>query len=1558
MQKLSLAWIDAAAVIAWARLPLPVSVSIRHIDTNQVGERIHTPRGFTLHTAIVLSVLAFALAPAFAARVPNTTLRMPAEFPIVGYGMTNAFGDVTFEQPIAIASPPGETNRLFIAERTGRIMLVTNLAAPTKTEFIDLRLDELVSNFVESGLLGLAFHPGYATNGYFFVYRTIMGTTDGATFGLHDEVARFQVDPLNPNRALPESKTRILAQHDINEQHNAGDLQFGPDGYLYISIGDSAPPPGSQPHLPQAIDEHFFGSILRIDVDKRPGNLAPNPLIGSTTNYFVPADNPFVTVTEFNELAVDPARIRSEIYAVGLRNPWRINFDSVTGDLYCADVGADKAEEVNLIVPGGNYGWPFLEGNISGPNGLPVPRGFLSRKPLYAYAHGSGFRQGGCIIGGLVYRGNGIPQLQGAYVFGDHRHGRIWALRQNVTNGVTVEYVGNHFNLTTFGIDPRNRDVLAANLDGQIVRITYRAPEEAVYPRTLVDTGAFADLKALEPNPGIVSYDINVPFWSDNAIKTRWFSLPADATIGFSASNNWLFPFGTVWIKHFELEMTNGVPSSSRRIETRFLVKTELGVYGLTYRWGSSKTNAALVPEEGMEEEFTIRDRGTTRIQTWYYPGRADCLRCHTPQGGYAIGFNTAQLNRSIQGKVGNQIESLSAAAYFDREVGNIRSHPVLADATNSAWPIQYRFRSYLAANCAQCHYPGGPPAAAPAYWDARFTKPISEAHIVNAPSAYYGEPWRIIKPGDLDNSLLLHKINGSFGVRMPPLATSVLDSDAIALVTEYVQTLPKDPWLYQDIGSTGREGSSSISDAEHYVSGSGTNIGGASDQFHFLHQPLIGNSHFIARVVSAADGGKAGVTFRESTVDSARYILLAVHAGQGRWQFRSQPGQQTVEATHSSAKWLRIVREGTTVSGFISDDGSQWTQVGSAPWFGTNLLAGLASSSLDNAILHNVAFDQVSTLTVALTKAASSETLLASDTVGFEAQVAAQGAGVKRVEFYNHGEKIGQAITAPYRFQWTNLTAGDHSITARAVDARGNGVASEPVLLSVKQPPARSLFSKQNAFSLGNWRGRYGKNGSIIAGNSTNLPDTIHFEMSGAPVNDFPLAARQTRALRKATGAGRTAAVWQSPTNFSVNLSLFDGELQSVSLYFVDFDWRNQRVQNVEVFDLESGELLESRIVSRFSRGIYVTFFVRGSVQFRISRVSGPDAVLGAIFIDPAAVGTSRLRIASGNGRSRFTLPTNILLTATVIPGKIPLGGAIEFYAHNQKIGEVSSPPYSVLWRNPFPGTYSVVARSSDVLGTTIQSPALTVNVDLPPPRAKQVAIDLATEGNWQGRYGTDGYAIAAHATNVPVNIDLSFGSPNTFVWDYHSADPRALLREDSPAGIISIWYSSQFTIDVAPRDGSNRVVSLYFLDVNGGTIQQIEIIDPATGELLDQRKLQTFAESQYISWSIQGHVRFRFTAILGHAFVSGFFLDHDQGNGLEASHAVPLAITRFGESVQLSWPAIAPEMVLQSKDLFEPSSEWVDVPNPRTLVGDNITVHDGLHAPGKFYRLVGPPP
>ena len=717
-----------------------------------------------------------------ATRVANTTLAFPQE--PYSYTRQNAFPGMNFDGVVAFATPPGETNRLFIVEKGGTILVITNLASPTKSVF--LNISSRVDANGEGGLLGMAFHPGYATNRLFFVYYTLQSSTPLGT-GLHDRLARFQTQAGNPSRADVASEVVLINQHDRADNHNGGDLHFGPDGYLYLSLGDEGGGGDSYGNS-GFINRNFFAGILRLDVDKRFGSLAPNSHPASSTNYAVPADNPFVGATSFNGVAIDPATVRTEFWAVGLRNPWRFSFDDETGRLICGDVGEGAREEINIIERGGHYGWNYLEGTTTG-TGTP-PGGMRFIPPILQYPHGSGNFQGNSITGGRVYRGRNLPGLVGDYIFGDHAVGNIWAVRLDGTNALNWRRLVNDVGVACFGVDPSNGDLLYGfPWDFSEVKRLVATTPNGTLPAQLSGTGAFQNLATLTPQPGVVDYDLNAPFWSDHAKKRRWFSVPRlNQFIGFNSNANWSFPTGTVWVKHFEMEMTNGVASSSRRLETRFLVKNQSGVYGVTYKWNTAQTDATLVDDDGLDETLIIRDGATMRTQVWHYPGRSECATCHTPVGGHALGFQTHQLNRLRDdgGTMVNQILWLSQAGYFSAPVNSTNSLLAYTHPTNSAATLDHRVRSYLGANCSYCHRPGG---TGRGHWDARLETPWAQAGIINGVLINdLGNPARrVVRPGVLAESMIHTRVSQLGSLHMPPLATSQLDAAGIGLLDDWI---------------------------------------------------------------------------------------------------------------------------------------------------------------------------------------------------------------------------------------------------------------------------------------------------------------------------------------------------------------------------------------------------------------------------------------------------------------------------------------------------------------------------------------------------------------------------------------------------------------------------------------------------------------------------------------------------------------------------------------------------------------------------------------------------
>ncbi len=341
--------------------------------------------------------------------------------------------------PVSITHAGDGSGRLFIVLQEGRI-LIHDGAQILPAPFLDLssKVSSCAGGCGERGLLGLAFHPDYAANGRFFVHYTNQAG--------HSQVARYQVSA-DPNVANARSGRTILRVSQPFANHNGGQLQFGPDGYLYIGLGDggSAGDPGNRAQNPR----NLLGKILRLDVNGR-------------ARYAIPPDNPFVGIRG----------ARREIWALGLRNPWRFSFDRLTGDLYIADVGQSNREEVNFQPagsPGGeNYGWRRMEGSRCFNPAADCDDGSLS-PPIAEYDHTLGCS----VTGGYVYRGSAVPNLAGSYLYGDFCTGVVWGARLDPLSGWTTTVLDDTaFLISTFGEDQAGELYVADYGAGSILRIT------------------------------------------------------------------------------------------------------------------------------------------------------------------------------------------------------------------------------------------------------------------------------------------------------------------------------------------------------------------------------------------------------------------------------------------------------------------------------------------------------------------------------------------------------------------------------------------------------------------------------------------------------------------------------------------------------------------------------------------------------------------------------------------------------------------------------------------------------------------------------------------------------------------------------------------------------------------------------------------------------------------------------------------------------------------------------------------------------------------------------
>jgi quinoprotein glucose dehydrogenase len=397
---------------------------------------------------ILTAALLGLVCAATAQTLPNITLK-----PVLT--------QLTDERPVWMSEAPDGTGRLFVVYQTGKILVVKKgSAGGDAKEFFNIEArDPKVDN--ECGLLSIAFHPGFATNHLFYVYynqRSPAGQhTEPQNYPIRTVISEFSVSTNDPDQADLKSERIILEVPQPFGNHKGGELAFGPDGYLYLGLGDGGN--GGDPFGSGQSTSTLLAKMLRIDVS------SPST-VGHGRNqrhlqYTIPSDNPFVNEPDINSGA------RKEIYAYGLRNPWRYSWDRATGALWCGDVGQDLWEEVDLIVKGGNYGWSVREG---AHHFKPGPVGAQYIEPIMEYTHRPNLQAEGlfpdhsiglCIIGGYVYRGKSFPALDGIYIYGDYNLGTIWGMRYDLAaQKVTAE--------GTLLQQPDNIDSFAEDADGEI----------------------------------------------------------------------------------------------------------------------------------------------------------------------------------------------------------------------------------------------------------------------------------------------------------------------------------------------------------------------------------------------------------------------------------------------------------------------------------------------------------------------------------------------------------------------------------------------------------------------------------------------------------------------------------------------------------------------------------------------------------------------------------------------------------------------------------------------------------------------------------------------------------------------------------------------------------------------------------------------------------------------------------------------------------------------------------------------------------------------------------
>lgn len=695
--------------------------------------------------------------------------------PAPPYRVELAFDKVKFDHPLDIAFAPG-SDRLFVAEQGGKIFSFPNDPSADKLE---LAIDLKHAHKDLSALYGVTFHPKFESNRYVYLCYVLANDKPDGTV-----VSRFEVSRDDPGKIDAATEQPIIRWWSGG--HNGGCLKFGPDGYLYISSGD-----GAGPDPPDALRagqdlSRLLSAILRIDVDQRDGDRP----------YRVPADNPMIGI----------GGARPEIWAHGFRNPWRMSFDRVTGDLWVGDVGWQLWEMIYRVERGGNYGWSVMEGPQPVlPEQKRAPTPILP--PTVSHPHS----EAASITGGVVYHGNRLPELKGAYVYGDFQSGKIWGLRHD---GKQVtwqqELAQTPLQLVAFGEDKSGEIYL---LDYERTRQIHRlvanpdSGRNVEFPRKLSQSGLFTSVKDQSPAAGVMRYSINAHHWSDHTSSDRWMAIPGNNPVKVHPNGTWEFPDGSVLAKTVGIEMEVGNRQSYRRLETQILHREDESWRPYTYAWNDAQTDAELVSSSGMNLDLKVRDPkspGGMREQSYRIASRAECQLCHNPwvekkttvygvQTASPLAVSIAQLNRKRDtDATENSLKQLVVGGWVSGIAPEKLDEAVChVDPYDAAAPLELRARSYLHVNCSHCHqlHAGGSTTI-----DLTFDAKLEKARLIGArptQGAFGITHAEVVAPGDPLGSVLYYRVSKIGGGRMPRLGSEEVDDAGVRLIHDWIKQLP-----------------------------------------------------------------------------------------------------------------------------------------------------------------------------------------------------------------------------------------------------------------------------------------------------------------------------------------------------------------------------------------------------------------------------------------------------------------------------------------------------------------------------------------------------------------------------------------------------------------------------------------------------------------------------------------------------------------------------------------------------------------------------------------------
>jgi putative heme-binding domain-containing protein len=712
-------------------------------------------------------------APETFMRAAWTTSRIRgAPTPPEPYRIVPAYAQLKFQKPSSLEEIPG-AGRLLVTEMAGRVFTFLKDPAIGKADpALDL-VAQLPVDLKAKGvsLLDAEFHPRFAENRY--VYLCYVHPANGG----HTRVSRFTLGSQSPPVIDPTSEHLVITWPSGG--HNAGCLEFGTDGYLYISTGDgTGPNPPDGKTTGQTVDD-LLGAVLRIEVERPKGD----------AGYSIPSDNPFVATIG----------ARGEVWAYGLRNPWKFGIDPKTGAIFAADNGWETWEMVHRIIRGGNCGWPVMEGRARLRSEVAVgPTPIIP--PVKDHHHS----EANSVIGGPVYRGSKLPGLDGAFVYGDYITGTIWSVRQEADGSYTGDTLcDTDLRIVAFTEGSAGELlVLDYDLTGQIYELEKsNVPDtSATFPRKLSETGLFSDVRKLTPADGLVPYAVRVNRWMDGAAAKRWVAVPGSEKItlatalGEGEAAPATYPEGTVFVKH--LELPAGETTTPIRLETQ-LLHYEAGTWRpYTYLWNDEETDAMLVDAVGASRPLSTRtDPPVPLDRTWHANAVNECKLCHNAGPKFVLGFTTEQLDfaQDASRDATPQLQRLFAAGVLAKHPELPANYPLkLVDPFDTSLSLEARARSYLHANCSMCHHPGGNAIVS---FYLRRDLPFEKLNTNKGTGigTFGMTEAKLIVPYDPYRSVLMYRMSKLGYARMPYIGSRLVDSRGVALIEAWIRMLPTD---------------------------------------------------------------------------------------------------------------------------------------------------------------------------------------------------------------------------------------------------------------------------------------------------------------------------------------------------------------------------------------------------------------------------------------------------------------------------------------------------------------------------------------------------------------------------------------------------------------------------------------------------------------------------------------------------------------------------------------------------------------------------------------------